>query len=368
MQPSRLKSIASVFRGWRLVVALSAGLLSGCDTLSYFHQAASGQWHILHARQPISELVASPATEPALKQKLSLVIEARAWAEQQLGLNIGDAYTEYVGLDRPYVVWNVVAAPEFSVVPLQWCFPIAGCVSYRGYFNEAAALRYADTLKKQGFDTYVGGVDAYSTLGWFDDPVLSTFVRRSDTNLAALVFHELAHRTLYVQDDSTFNESFATLVEQEGVRRWLEAKHLSTEWEQYQRQKRQQEAFVALVLEYRTNLEQLYSRPLSDAEKRAEKQSLAEHTRERYRHVRDTEWNGYDGYDRWMNGALNNAQVSTISTYHAYVPAFSVMLEECGQDLKCFHSRVKAVAQSEPEERKATLDALLEKSKAASPL
>lgn len=358
MLPLRLKSLTSVFRGWRLVVTLSTGLLSGCDTLSYFGQAASGQWRILHAREPIDALIAAPTTDPTLRQKLSLVMEARHWAHQELRLNVGDAYTEYVGLDRPYVVWNVVSAPEFSVTPMQWCFPVAGCVSYRGYFDEADATKYAETLKQKGYDTYIGGVDAYSTLGWFDDPVLSTFVRRSDTSLVALVFHELAHRTLYVKNDSTFNESFATIVEEEGVRRWLEARQGNAEWEQFLKQKQHRDVFVELVLDYRGQLEQLYSSPLPDPEKRLQKQKLAEQTRERYRHIRDTQWQGYNGYDRWMNGTLNNAQVSTISTYHAYVPGFRQLLKQCGQDLPCFYKRAKALTELKPDLRKDALEAL----------
>lgn len=344
---------------------LCTWLLSGCDSLAYLGQAASGQWELLHKREPIADLVAASSTDEVLKQKLSLVLEARAWASRELGLETGEAYADFVALDRPYVVWNVVAAPEFSVAPMQWCFPIAGCVSYRGYFDEADARQYAEEMKRQGYDTYVGGVEAYSTLGWFDDPVLSTFVKRSDTSLVALVFHELAHRTLYVKNDSTFNESFATLIEQEGVRRWLAAKRQpastsdNNAWAQYQRQKQWQETFVTLVLDYRQQLEALYASSRPDQEKRTTKQQLAEQTRERYRQLRDTIWGGYNGYDRWFNDGLNNAQISTVATYHAYVPAFEVVLQQCQQDLRCFLERVNTLAGQTPETRKSAMEALL---------
>ncbi len=352
-----------------------AVLLAGCDSLAYFGQAAAGHWDLLQNREPIVDLVAAPSTDAGLKQKLSLILEARTWAAEELGLKTGEAYSDFVALDRPYVVWNVVAAPEFSVAPTQWCFPIAGCVSYRGYFNEADAQQYVEELKRQGYDTYVGGVEAYSTLGWFDDPVLSTFIKRSDTSLVALVFHELAHRTLYVKNDSTFNESFATLIEQEGVRRWLAAKPVpdlsqqtaapDNAWEQYQRQKQWQETFVTLVLDYRQQLEALYASPRPDDEKRAAKQQLGDHTRERYRQLRDRTWGGYNGYDRWFNGSLNNAQISTVATYHAYVPAFELLLQQCHQDMHCFLERVDALAEQAPEIRKAALDALLDEAKTA---
>lgn len=336
-------------------IAGLALVLAGCDTLSYYSQAVSGQWQVLSARQPIEDVIASTATAPEQKRKLALIQEARQWATRELHLNTGDAYTDYVALDRPYVVWNVIAAPEFSTTPQQWCFPIAGCVAYRGYFSEAAAMAYAERLQAQGLETYVGGVEAYSTLGWFDDPVLSTFMRRSDAALVGLIFHELAHRTLYVQNDSTFNESFATVVEQEGLKRWLTMQQQHAVWDQVQQQERYQEAFVQLILEFRESLATLYAGPLPEVKKRQEKQRLVHDLKRRYQTLRDTQWQGYNGYDRWMSGDLNNAQLSTISTYHDYVPAFRALLKRCDDALPCFYARAQDLATLEPDARKETL-------------
>lgn len=349
-----------LLRWWQRSLLVSVTLLSlcGCDTLSYFGQAAAGQWQILHQRQPIDDLLANDNTDPELKHKLAIVRQARLWATTELHLESGGSYSDYVALDRPYVVWNVVAAPEFSVAPAQWCFPIAGCVAYRGYFREEEAQRYAATLQAQGMDTWVGGVEAYSTLGWFDDPVLSTFVKRPDAALAGLVFHELAHRTLYVQNDSTFNESFATVVEQEGLRRWLMVQRQPAQWQRYQQQVAYQKAFVTMILDYRKQLEALYAAPTDDNHKRAEKQQLAQQLRQQYQSLRDIQWQGYNGYDRWMSGSLNNAQVSTISTYHAYVPAFQALLDECDNALKCFYDRAGKLAGLDTDARKAAIAAL----------
>lgn len=337
------------------LVVLWSIALTGCDSLAYFTQAATGQWEILQRRQPLDVLLAAQGTDPELKRKLALIQSARHWASTELLLDTGDSYTQYSALDRPYVVWNVIAAPEFSVVPSTWCFPIAGCVAYRGYFDESAARNFALELQKQGMETYVGGVEAYSTLGWFDDPVLSTFIKRSDAGLAGLIFHELAHRTLYVKNDSTFNESFATVVEQEGLRRWLDTQGQQTLWEQYLRYHRYQETFIALILDHRKQLETLYASALTEEQKRTSKQQLASMVLEKYHRIRDAEWNGYNGYDAWMHGSLNNAQLSTIATYHDYVPGFQKILQQCDQSMNCFLQRVKALADLDASARKAAL-------------
>lgn len=342
-----------------IVLGTLTPLLSGCDTLSYFHQAASGQWQILHARNPIASVIANSDTDPEVRRKLALVEQTRQFAAQELHLDIGDSYTSYVALDRSYVVWNVVAAPEFSITPMHWCFPIAGCVSYRGYFDEAEATRYAAKLQAEGMETYVGGVDAYSTLGWFDDPVLSTFVKRSDAALSGLVIHELTHRTLYVQNDSTFNESYATVVEQEGLKRWLLQQHQPEVWARYEKQSTYEDQFVALILDYRSQLEALYAKPLSDEEKRKGKLDLANAVKSRYQHLRDEQWQGFAGYDRWMGSGLNNAQISTIATYHAYIPAFKALLAQCHDDMASLHDKARALADLDKEARTKALQALV---------
>src|SRR4051812_10885006 len=211
-------SVSTLFRC--ILLALSASSLCGC----YLIQAATGQMQIVSKRQPIAEVIRDPATSEKLKARLEYVAAARDFASRELGLPDNESYRSYADLGRPYVVWNVFAAPEFSVEPRQWCFPIAGCVVYRGYFSEAAAQRYARKLRRRGDDVAVGGVAAYSTLGHFKDPVLSTMLGWSDAQLAATLFHELAHQVVYVPGDSQFNESFATVVEEAGLERWLAAR------------------------------------------------------------------------------------------------------------------------------------------------
>jgi len=208
-----------------IAIAGAVLLLAGCsavDTADYYWQGATGQLEILARAKPIPEAIAE-SPDVSLKQRLARVQEIRAYASRELGLPDNGSYTRYTDLGRQFVVWNVFAAPELSLSPMQWCFPIAGCVNYRGYFNEKDARDEAARLTAAGDDVWVSGVPAYSTLGYFDDPILSTFVRWPETEVARMVFHELAHQVVYVKDDTQFNESFAVTVEEAGVRRWLAA-------------------------------------------------------------------------------------------------------------------------------------------------
>ncbi|CBL45035.1 Hypothetical protein HDN1F_14520 [gamma proteobacterium HdN1] len=354
------RPIASIF-----ALTASVILLNGCETLGYYVQAAQGQWELMSARQPIPALIANPDTPESLRHKLALVQEARAFAQTELQLKADESYTSYVQLDRPYVVWNVFAAPEFSIQAQQWCFPIAGCVAYRGYFHKADAARYALQLSESGLETWVSGVSAYSTLGWFDDPLLSSVIHQSDTELAALIFHELAHQTLYISgkstasdssfnsstfnsstfNSSTFNESYATVIEQEGIRRWLKAHGQPQEWPRYLQGKARNEQFIALILDYRKQLDTLYRQDLPDLEKRRQKSVLAENLRNHYKHIKESEWQGFSGYDAWMQGPLNNAQISTIATYHELVPALNELLDECSGEMACFHRKARRYAE-----------------------
>src|ERR1700753_1223482 len=216
-----------------LVITLLA-TLPGCGTM-YLAQAAGGQIHVLNARKPIDKVVADPKTPDPLRARLVEVRAARAFAVSELHLPDNRSYRTYADIKRPYVVWNVVATPEFSIEPKHWCFPIAGCVAYRGYFKERSARKFAAKLAAQGFDVTVGGVPAYSTLGKFADPVLSTMMRYDDSDLVAIIFHELAHQLLYVKNDTEFNEAFATMVEQAGLERWLEANGRSDSFQRYRK-------------------------------------------------------------------------------------------------------------------------------------
>ncbi|MDD5330670.1 MAG: aminopeptidase, partial [Sulfuricella sp.] len=195
-------------------LAIAAALfISGCANLGYYSQAVGGHLHVMNAAHPIRDVLQDPAADPELKHQLEDVAAIREFASRELALPDNNSYRAYADLGRPYVVWNVFAAPEFSVEPEKWCMAFVGCVNYRGYYDRADADRYADALRHRGLDAFVGGITAYSTLGLFDDPVLNTFLRLGDTEVARTLFHELAHQRLYVKGDSVFNESFATTVE-----------------------------------------------------------------------------------------------------------------------------------------------------------
>jgi predicted aminopeptidase len=341
-----------------LVVALLAALvLGGC--VGYYGQAVRGHMKIMGDRVPLDEVIEDPGTAEETRARLELVREARAFASAELGLPDNGSYSSYVELDRPYVVWNVFAAGEFSVEPRRWCFPVAGCVVYRGYFAEEDAERYAARLTEDGWDTSVGGVAAYSTLGRFDDPVLSSMLGWRDYQLAGLIFHELAHQVLYVKGDSEFNESFATAVEEEGLARWLEARGEPGELEAYRASRARAGGFSLLIADARQRLGQLYARDLDEAEMRAAKAAAFEDLRTRYRALRES-WDGYPGYDAWFEQPLNNARLVPVATYRHYVPAFRAMLREVEGDLPAFYAAARELGELEPEERRARLDDLLQ--------
>ena len=335
-----------------LVLVLCSLLLTACETVSYYQQAASGQISLLLGRKSIDVLLGDSSLSPELQRKLSLVQDARVFARDELFLPVGNSYTQYVEIDRPYVVWNVFAAPEFSSSPMNWCYPIAGCVSYRGFFSEGQAERYVQKLELEGFDVYMGGVDAYSTLGWFNDPLTSSVMRRDDHRLLGLVFHELAHQLLYVPGDTTFNESFASFVEEEGLRRWMLANPEFSAEIDLAREERLQAEFVALVSEYRDRFSQLYNEDISEQEMRREKQILQRSMREGYEQMR-VEWGG--AYAGWFSGPLNNAQLSTVSSYNDLVPVFALMLEQNDNDLQAFFAEAKAIAKVSQDQREASL-------------
>lgn len=330
-------------------LALSSLLIS-CETMSYYSQAARGQLEILVSSRAISDLLADEGIDSALKQKLRLAVSLKDFATNELGLPQTENFDSYVQLNRDHVVWNVFATPEFSLNPVNWCYPIAGCVSYRGYFDEANALRYASRLEEDGFDVYTGGVDAYSTLGWFKDPLLSTVIDRADYQLAGLIFHELAHQVVYLKGDTTFNESFATTVEREGVKRWLQSIDQSELLIRAQQDQRRQAGFLELVLGYQEQFDELYEQDLSDDNKRLEKQALQRAMRSDYERLKG-EWGGYSGYDKWISRSLNNAQLSTVSSYNSLVPFFSNELAGLNNDLPAFYARVAQLAAMDPDQR-----------------
>jgi predicted aminopeptidase len=334
---------------------LLALLLGGCSTVNYYQQLVVGQYELLQARQPVSQLLADPATPVPLQQRLALAQTARTFASEHLLLPDNRSYRSYADLQRPYVVWNLFATDELSLAAQLSCFPIAGCVAYRGYYQEADAKAAAALLQQQGIDTYVAGVEAYSTLGWFDDPLLSSMLHWDDQRLAALIFHELAHQRLYVADDTPFNESFASFVEQQGLRQWL-ASRGEAEIDGLGRQQREQ--FIALVLGSRERLSVLYASDLSAAALRAGKQAEFARLRADYQQLREHEWGGQGRYDGWINTPLNNAKLLPFGLYEQWLPAFAALFKQCAGDWSCFYQRAEQLAVLPPPERNAALLAL----------
>ncbi|MEJ2698091.1 MAG: aminopeptidase [Desulfuromonadales bacterium] len=347
-------------RFWILLAGLAAALLAAltsCTDVPYLAQCAKGQIQILAAREPIEKVLKDPATPPTVRQRLTRVLAIRDFASRDLLLPDNGSYRCYADLKRNCVVWNIVAAPEFSLQPLRWCFPVAGCVSYRGYFDREKAEKFAEGLRRAGNDVYVYGVSAYSTLGWFDDPVLNTFLNRPEPELAGLIFHELAHQKLYVKGDSAFDEAFAKTVEMEGVSRWLKKNKEEKDLPDYFARKHRADDFVALVLSTRRQLEGLYASKLSDAEKQAGKEKAFREMRRRYAQLKES-WGGYAGYDRWFASGLNNAKIASISTYRSYVPAFQALLRKNHGDLAAFYREADKIARLPAARRAARMEEL----------
>jgi predicted aminopeptidase len=311
---------------WKWIIFVgSMALIAGCAQLGYYMQAMQGQFALLSDAKPIEEWLSDPAVEDSLKTRLAKVRQIRQFAAEELGLPDNQSFKTYADLKRSYVLWNVVATPELSLKPFQWCFPIAGCVNYRGYYNKNEANAYAAEMRREGYDVQVSGVPAYSTLGWFSDPVLSTFIQYPEGQLAKLVFHELAHQVAYAKDDSKFNESFAVAVEEAGIERWMEKYGNEKTRQAYLEYEGRRQDFLALLMKYRNQLELNYEREASNAEKRKQKEFIFEALKDEYQAVKAS-WGGYSGYDRWFAEPLTNAHLSAIATYHDLVPGFKAML------------------------------------------
>lgn len=330
-----------------LLLMMAIPSLTGC----YLLQAAGGQMQIVSRREPIAQVLADPATPQRLRTRLEYVNAARDFASKELGLPDNASYRSYADVGRPYVVWNVFATEEFSVQPRRWCFPIAGCVVYRGYFNENSAQRYARRLRLRGKDAAVGGVSAYSTLGHFQDPVLNTMLAWNDAQLAGTLFHELAHQQVYVPGDSEFNETFATVVEEAGLERWLNRVGRLQDLQNWRQQRKRQQQFIQLLLAARDRLQDLYKSALPALEMRARKQEEFGRLKFAYWQLKAS-WNGYAGYDRWFDGALNNANLVSAATYHGCMPGLQRLLSSVQGDLPRFYEEVRKLAQLTLQERR----------------
>lgn len=325
---------------WLAILCMLAAT-SACSSLRYYAHVAHGQVALLAKREKVADVLADPGREETLRRRLAQAQAARVFASDRLDLPRNRSYTSYVELGRPYVTWNVFATPEFSVEPLTHCFPFAGCVAYRGYFERERAEREAARLAAQGEDTAVEGATAYSTLGWFSDPILSSMLRWSDDELDGTIFHELAHQKLYVQDDTPFNESYASFVQEQGVREWRAARGLPPPDEG---ERARDAAFTRLVLDLRDRLKALYASERPAERMRADKEAEFAAFRERYAQLRDTQWQGSPRYDRWVGAPLNNAKLVPFGLYQRWVPAFARLFREAGGAWPAFHARAKALA------------------------
>ena len=318
---------------FRLFFIFLAVSLSGCDTLSYYRQAIGGHLEIMSAARPLDAWLADPATSPELRGRLEAARRIREFASRSLALPDNRSYTSYAELERPFVVWNVFAAPQFSVAPRKECFPFTGCVAYRGFFSEQAARRHAERLRAEGYDVHVGGVAAYSTLGWFDDPLLSTFIRYPDAQLARLVFHELAHQIVYVKNDTMFNESFAVAVEEEGVKRWLDSEGRHGELEAFSAAQARRQRFADQVKATRLLLAAVY------ADKALTKEAMAAKKAEAFGRLRAE-------CPKIVPAEPSNAFLVSVALYTELVPDFERLLQENRGDLPAFYAQVRELAKS----------------------
>jgi predicted aminopeptidase len=281
---------------------------------------------------------------------LKEVTAIRDFATRELGLPDNGSYRSYADLGRPYVVWNVVAAPEFSVEPKEWCYPVVGCVAYRGYFSEQRARRFAAGVRSQGLDVTVDGVAAYSTLGHFDDPVLNTMMGWNDVELAAIIFHELTHQLLYVANDASFNEALATTVEEEGVRRWLQSQGRDADLAEHLEQQAHYLKVIDLLTATRTELREIYASGMSADQMREKKRAAFAGMRTSFADLK-AGWGGHAPFESWFTGNLNNAHLASIATYFTCVPGFERELKAAGGDLAVFYARVRALGKLDQEKR-----------------
>ena len=350
-----------------VIIGIALLSFASCSSLGYYWQAMRGQLEISTKQRPIADWLAGDSLDANTRGQLARSAEIRAFASRELGLPDNQSYRSYADLGRPYVLWNVFAAPEFSNELLQSCFPVAGCVTYRGFFAEQKARAYGDEMQRQGHDTYVGGVPAYSTLGWFNDPVLNTFIQYPEAELARLIFHELAHQVVYVKDDSTFNESFATAVEEEGIKRWIAARGAGTLAtpanadelvQQWRRGNERRAQFRSMVARYREQLAALYAEAIANESKRQRKARIFAALKSEYERLVQS-WGESTSRSSWLKDELNNAHLASVATYTELVPAFHALLARQGGDLRAFYAEVKTVAGTAKTQRLATLEGLL---------
>ena len=363
-RPGRVRRLLAA-----LALAAAVTALSGCRTLTFYGQAFKGQYELLAHAQPIQKLLADPQTPDRLKERLRLLLDLRVFAQQKLKLPVDGHYQRYVDVHRPFVVWNVEAAPEFSLQPKTWWYPLVGSLEYRGYFSERGAGNYGNWLGKNGYDVYLGGAQAYSTLGWFKDPALNTFIFEPDADLAEVIFHELAHQRVFARGDTDFNEAFATTVGQEGARRWLRAQEATAESEVYRAELRRTAQFARLIMATRAQLATLYGdernewgkltttshkRRVPRQQLRLEKRRVLDHLQRAYSGLK-AQWGGDTEYDGWFSRPINNAKLNSVAAYYDLVPGFQQLLEINDGDLEKFYQAAERLSKMPQKQRRQSL-------------
>lgn len=337
-----------------LVILLCSALLCGCAELQYYGHAISGQLDVLSKRRPIIEVLEDPKTQPEVSEKLKSVERMHAFAISDLSLPNSDSFRSYSDVERDYVLWNVFATPELSLATKQWCYPFFGCLNYRSYFEKIYAESIANELEQEGWDVHIAPSPAYSTRGFFADPIYNPMLRYDDLTLAGILFHELAHERVYFKNDSELNESFAVAVQNEGVKRWLAHEQRPQYYIDYKTDQQHEEKFISLLLKYRNKLDVVYKSSQGDNEKRAQKEQLLAKLRTEYVSLKE-QWGGYEGYDHWFIKPLNNARLAPIGTYHGHVNAFAALLNNHKGNLANFYLNVEEIAELPVEKRRQLL-------------
>lgn len=340
----------------KLLFAISLLLLTACADIGYYWHSTKGHLSIMNQRVDITAMLEDSDLDTELRSRLLLVQQIRAFSIEALALPDNGSYTNYAKLDRPYVLKNLFAAPEFSTRLLSWCYPIAGCASYRGYYDEDLLAEFVANLEEDSTDIYIGKVPAYSTLGWFDDPVLSSFIHWPDARLAGLIFHELTHQRLYVDSDTQFNESLASAVQQMGTERWLKSKQKTSEIEQYRRSLLYSQAVIESIEQTRSELDRLYQTDQPPEIKREKKQSILDNAVEHHATLAKS-FDKKTGYTHWFASGLNNAKLASISAYNTHVPAFIHIMNAQKSDFEKFFHTVETISKLPRPKRDSCLDA-----------
>ncbi|NNE37698.1 MAG: aminopeptidase [Gammaproteobacteria bacterium] len=336
-----------------MVILLCSIVLPACSSINYYLQTISGQMEVLHKRQDINEIISQSESNENIIEKLILIEDILTFAHQELLLPDNGSYRQYTDLKRPYVVWNVIAAPVYSLEAKKWCYLFLGCLSYRGFFNEAAAIEYAESLQQDNYEVYIGGVAAYSTLGWFKDPVINTMLNREDWEIARLIFHELAHQVIYIDDDTDYNEAFADAVSRIGLNKWLQ-KQPAVERQRIQQILDREDLFINTILSYRNKLVALYASSNDKAEIINQKNRIITSLRNTLGQMIQ-DWDSKPKYQSWLNNDINNARLAIVATYRSLLPGFIDLYQAVDKDLGNFYARIKELSECQRDQRRLYL-------------